>query len=64
MIDPQTLIGLHIAEAIRLLSEQNVSYGYIYMDRRANRRETDYSQPDKYNLQIDQNDVVMRARIG
>lgn len=64
MIDPQTLIGLHIAEAIRLLNEQKSSFGYTYMDRRANRVEHDYLHPDRYNLQVDQNDVVVRARIG
>jgi hypothetical protein len=64
MIDPQTLIGLHIEEAIKLLAEQNSSFCYTYLDRRANRWDTDYQHPNRYNIQVNADDVVVRARIG
>lgn len=64
MVDPNTLIGLHIGEAIKILNEQNCSYRYTYMDRRANRIEHDYLHPTRYNLQVNSESVVIRARIG
>lgn len=64
MIDPQTLIGMKLADAIKLLSEFGASYNYTYMDRRANRQEKDFTRPERYNLQIDENDVVVRSRLG
>ncbi len=64
VLDPQSLIGLKISEAVKILNEHKISFGYTYMDRRANRTETDYLYPERYNLQVNKDDVVVRARIG